>query len=154
MMQKILFLIMCAAVIGGCSAKPKYKPLKIDAESERVALNMQTLKQKKGDVVETVLSALYLSRVYPEQYGDGEYFLIACYTPRTCDVESFRLNGSVKPLEIGEVDDREIQELIPMQHAWNQYYVLKFPATPSKRLTLTHGSGPNGTGTLDFERDD
>ncbi len=142
------FIIFISIVIfsTGCSRTTAFDFFKMDDNYERAVDNLQTATLVKSFETQAILSTVYLNRVYPEKYKDGEYFFVSLYlrddirlyfkTGINNKKYTFTLNGN-KPLEAKELKtDDELRLSMPITNEWNRYYLVKFKSQNGKKLNL------------------
>ncbi len=145
-MRSILILIMTLFFISGCSRTSAFDFFKMDSNYERAVDNLQTGTIVNSFETKAILSTIYLNRVYPEKYNDGEYFFVSIYLREDIRLYfksgmnnkkyKFTLNGD-QPIEGKELEtDDELRITMPITNEWNRYYLVKFPKQQMNKLDL------------------
>ncbi|MEA3522528.1 MAG: hypothetical protein U9R50_06110, partial [Campylobacterota bacterium] len=136
-MRYILIFIVTLVFISGCSRTTAFDFFKMDDSYERAVDNLQTGTIVSSFETKAILSTVYLNRVYPEKYNDGECFFVSIYlrddirlyfkSGMNNQKYNFTLNGE-KPFEAKEIKaDDELRLAMPITNEWNRYYLVKFP---------------------------
>jgi hypothetical protein len=76
------FSVLCLIALftlSGCSDKGAFDLFKMDAAHERSVEQLRTGSIVLSLETKAIISALYLNPVYPDQYKDGESFIVAIY---------------------------------------------------------------------------
>ncbi len=145
-MKSLLSLALLATLFSGCSQTTAFDFFKMDANYERAISNLQTGTIARSFETEVILSSIYLNKVYPQQYRDGEYFFIALYIADKQDffLKSKQRNSDYK-LTLNGIDfvsAKELKEndplrsLMPINNQWNRYYLIRFAVQPREDLLL------------------
>ena len=162
-MRSLLFAIFALALFTGCSNTTAFDFFKKDAAYEKAIDNLQTGTIVKSFETEVILSTIYLNRVYPEKYNDGEYFFVAIYLRDDVRLYfksglnnkkyTFTCNGR-KPQETKMLQkDDELRLLMPITNEWNRYYLVKFKKQESKKLTLLLENDQYGSVVLAYRKE-
>ncbi len=145
-MKSLLLSALLASLFSGCSQTTAFDFFKMDANYERAISNLQTGTIARSFETEVILSSIYLNKVYPQQYHDGEYFFIALYI---ADAKRLFLKSKLRDsdykLTLNGVDfvsakelkkDDPLRSLMPINNEWNRYYLIKFATQPREDLLL------------------
>lgn len=93
-----------------------------------------------------LLTATYLSAVYPEKYGENESFLIGLYITDDFKDEkaginnpNFKITLNSEPfLGATELDkEDQILKQMPLINRWSRYYIVDFEHNESSQQTLS-----------------
>ncbi len=163
-MRIIVSLLSLLLLFTGCSHTTAFDFFKMDSEHERAVENMQTGTIVRSFETEAILSTIYLNRVYPDKYKDGEHFFAALYSREDIRLYfkqglnnnkyKFTCNGET-PIEARELkSDDELRRLMPITNEWNRYYYVKFPKQHTESLDLILESGLEETLTITYDLDD
>ncbi len=146
-MKLLLLTTLLVSFFSGCSHTTAFDFFKMDANYERAISNLQTGTIARSFETEVILSSIYLNKVYPQQYRDGEYFFIALYiaddqrpflNPEETEHSEYKLtlNGvnylNAKVLK----EDDPLRSLMPINNEWNRYYLIKFATQSREDLLL------------------
>ena len=145
-MRYISIFIITLFFITGCSRTSAFDFFKMDDNYERAVDNLQTGTIVSSFETKAILSTIYLNRVYPEKYSDGEYFFVSIYLREDIRLYfksgmnnkkyKFTLNGD-QPIEGKELEtDDELRIAMPITNEWNRYYLVKFPKQQISTLDL------------------
>ncbi len=145
-MRYFLIFSLTLIFISGCSRTSAFDFFKMDDNYERAIDNLQTGTIVSSFETKAILSTIYLNRVYPEKYNDGEYFFVSIYLREDIRLYfksginnkkyKFTLNGN-EPIEAKELEtDDELRLSMPITNEWNRYYLVKFPKQDMSKLDL------------------
>lgn len=150
-------LFFIAILFGGCSNKSAFDHFKLENANERAYANFQSKTvTNSSQKTEIVLSAIYLNQVLPDEYKNGENFLIAIYKDESSELDknSLELNF-MKPLSIRDVnDDSNLRDIMPIKSSWNHYYVVTFPTQESDVLQFIYETYRLEKVLLVFQKDE
>jgi len=163
-MRNILILISFFIFFSGCSKTTAFDFFKMDENYERAVDNLQTGTIVSSFETKAILSTIYLNRVYPKKYNDGEYFFVAIYLRDDIRLYfksginnkkyEFTLNG-VKPLDARELKtDDELRLSMPITNEWNRYYLVKFPIQDKDTLNLILQNDEYDSVALTYQKDE
>lgn len=164
MMRSIALLILAVLIIQGCSRTTAFDFFKMDTEHERAVENMKTGTIVRSFETEAILSTIYLNRVYPDKYKNGEHFFVALYSREDIRLYfkqglnnnkyNFTCNGE-KPIEARELKPGdELRRLMPINNEWNRYYYVSFPKQKIDTLDLVLESGLEEKVTITYHIDE
>ena len=123
-----LFLSAVATLVAftGCSHNNAFDRFEMSAQRERSEESIQSAKLVAENEVQGVATAVYLSRVDPDFYGDAEYFYIYLNSNNNENEPLFILNDS--PALLVEELPREniFTNLTQFSAAWKRYYLVGF----------------------------
>ncbi len=148
-MRTFLLLFLSLIFLNGCSRSTAFE---------------QTGTIVRAFETEAILSTIYLNRVYPEKYKDGEYFFAALYTRENVRLYfkaglnnkkyKFTCNG-YEPVEGQELKpDDELRLLMPINNEWNRYFLIKFPTQYTDKLDLILENDQAGSVHLEYHKED
>lgn len=154
--------ISALLVFTGCSQKGAFDLFKMDETHERAVEQLRTGTIVLSLETKAILSTLYLNKIDPLTYKEGEYFIAAVYfekddrTVKIRELESngygLTLNGKkatfIEPLN--EKDPR--RALIPIQNNWNRYYFIRFDPVAESSLTLRLENNQTGSVALKYQK--
>ncbi|MDD2829018.1 MAG: hypothetical protein PHW18_05535 [Sulfuricurvum sp.] len=157
-------IIALSIMIGfsGCADKGAFDLFKMDKAHERSVEQLRTGSILQSLETKAVVSAIYLNPVYPEQYTDGEYFVIAVYFEKdNRDLKKWDINAHGYALTLNTKIPTQIEELkesdpkrglIPVQNNWNQYYFIRFDSLPQGSLALQLENNQTGKVVLNYQK--
>ncbi len=147
---------------SGCTQQGTFDLFKMDAAHERAVEQLRTGSIVLSFETKAIVSSLYLNKVDPLRYKDGEHFIVSVYfekddrSDKKRDLESngyvLKLNGKkatlIEPLD--EKDSR--RTLIPIQNNWNRYYYARFNSEQNVSLTLRLENNQTGAVALNYQK--
>ena len=125
-MKTFLIITLTTFIFSGCSKYNAFSNFNLTQAQEKSEDSIQsaTINTKEGSV--GLLSAIYLNRVYPQKYKDGEYFYVYLYTQIDKKKLDFFLNNNLC-VELKELSvQNEFSHLVPSSEKWKKYYLVKF----------------------------
>jgi hypothetical protein len=149
-------------VFTGCSQKGAFDLFKMDETHERAVEQLRTGTIVLSLETKAILSTLYLNKIDPLTYKEGEYFIAAVYfekddrTIKNREMESngyeLTLNGKKATL-IEPLDARDPRRaLIPIQNNWNRYYFIRFDPVAESSLALRFENNQTGSVELKYPK--
>ncbi len=162
-MRFSLIALSALLMFSGCSQKGAFDLFKMDAANERAVENLRSGTILLSLETKAIFSSLYLNRVDPMQYKEGEYFVVSVYfqnDDRTIKNRALESNGYTltlngkKATEIEALDDKDPRRaLMPIQNNWNRYYFIRFDSVPSERsLVLRLENNQTGKVELNYQK--
>ena len=158
---KKLYPLLLAALIGlgGCSAKNEMAQL----FSHDTLYEKAVAYTREGQIVreletKAAVSATLLNEIFPKKYpySEGVYFFVGIVSP--LEPEEIQKNYHIamngeSPLSIKQIKEEDtLYKLMPNVNRWGKYFVVTFPPTSAKNLTIDFGIYPYGSVTLKFQR--
>ena len=142
----IIISTLSLFLIIGCSSNfERYVPTSAQESASNSYKNVRLLDDHNR--TETVLSTVYLNKVYPS-YADGyAHFIVAFYNPQnenrlffddnmTDEKGYVLLLGKRGALAAEKLDNDDLLlELMPVSNSWSSYYYVRYPM-PSARPVL------------------
>jgi hypothetical protein len=152
-MKTFFVFLVFAILFTGCANKNAFSRFNMSEKQELGADSISNSKIKMGDKTRGVLSAAYLNKVFPETYGEDEYFYAYCYLKDKKATPYFTLNGQ-KAISIQELPaSNQFTHLTSVDAKWNKYYLIRF-AKQGDILKFSLESGQSSSGLLVFEKDE
>lgn len=158
-MKKFFLFTLLVALFAGCAHKNE---IKIFAEDKPYVEALRYTKkgsiaislENKAQIIATYLNPL-------EHKNDKEYFFVRVYIDNDFEEAkkaglfhpgyTLTLNGQ-KPLQIKELShDSLLAKSMPLVEPWYRLYLVVFPKTHTKKLTLTFSNKAYGSVSLEFE---
>ncbi len=159
-MKKLYPLLLAALIgLGGCSAKNEMAQLfSHDPLYEKAVAYTREGQIVKELETKAAVSATLLNEIFPKKYSydKGVYFFVGIVSP--LDPEEIQKNYRItmngeSPLSIKRVDEEDtLYKLMPNVNRWGKYFLVTFPPTSAKRLTIDFGIYPYGSVKLTFQR--
>jgi len=149
-------------VFSGCSQKGAFDLFKMDESHERAVEQLRSGTILLSLETKAIISTLYLNKIDPLKYKEGEYFIASVYfehdnrSIRKRELESngysLTLNGKKATLIelIDEKDPRRV--LMPIQNNWNRYYFIRFDAASEPSLALRFENNQTGSVELTYSK--
>jgi hypothetical protein len=148
---------------SGCSQKGAFDIFKMDVANERAVENLRSGTILLSLETKAIISSLYLNKVDPIQYKEGENFIVSVYfqnddhTIKNRALESngyvITLNGKKATL-IESLDEKDPRRaLMPVQNNWNRYYLIGFDSMPAESsLVLRLENNQTGSVELNYQK--
>ncbi|MDD5051171.1 MAG: hypothetical protein PHO27_00385 [Sulfuricurvum sp.] len=163
MMRFSLIALLALLAFSGCAQKGAFDLFKMDEAHERAVEQLRSGTIVMSFETKAIFSSLYLNKVDPSKYHDGEYFLVALYfdtdnrTIKNRDWETYgyslTLNGK-KAAVIESIDDKDMRRsLMPVQNNWNRYYLIRFDSTSVPSLALRLENNQTGSVELNYQKE-
>lgn len=157
-------LIALSALLSfsGCSQKGAFDLFKMDKAQERAVEELRSGTILQSFETKAIFSSLYLNKIDPKTYRDGDYFIAALYFEkdnrliRKLDIAeygySLTLNGK-SPTIMEPLDDQDTRRrLMPSQNGWNRYYLIRFDSAPETALALRLENNQTGSVVLNYQK--
>lgn len=162
-MKKVLTIAATAFLLGGCSVPGAFDMFKMDEAHEKSVEQLRTGSIIQSMETKALVSAIYLNPVYPLEYKDDEYFVLAVYFEKTIQDTSkwsieehgytLSLNGTA-PVSVERLQENDPRrKLIPVQNNWNKYYLVKFSKIKDSVLKLQLENNQTGSVVLIYPKD-
>lgn len=160
-MRFSLIALSALLAFSGCSQKGAFDLFKMDKAQERAVEELRSGTIVLSFETKAIFSSLYLNKVDPLVYKDGEYFLASLYfendrRSEKLDIKDYgytlMLNGK-EPTSMEPLDEKDKRRrLMPVQHNWNRYYLIRFNAAPEENLTLRLENNQTGSVVLNYQK--
>lgn len=162
-MLRISGLAFLALVtLSGCSQKGAFDMFKMDTIHENAIEQLRSGTILLSLETKAIISTLYLNKIDPSTYHDGEYFVAAVYFQnddisdknRTIESDGYllTLNGKV-PVSVERLDERDPRrQLMPVQNNWNRYYLIRFAQEQGEALSLRFEKNQTGSVELNYSK--
>ena len=162
-MKFFLSIIVAIVSFSGCSGHSNaFDFFKFDTEYEKAISYTQSATLMRSFETKAILSSVYLNKVYPQKYRGKEAFFIALYSTENKDIfyqdadkkaeYTLRLNNqaplSIKPLS----KETLLRKEMPIQSAWNHYYLVEFAQSDANILHLTMSDENNESINLQYKK--
>ena len=152
-MKTFLTLSLLTILFSGCAKHSAFSDFNLTLSQERSEDSIQSAKIYNKTKTVGLFSSIYLNRVYPQKYKDGEYFYIYLYTKEDAKNLDFFLNNkpalSIKSLE----STNEFSKLTSPTESWKEYYLVQFKKE-GKKLTLQVKNSQISSDPMIFKKDD
>lgn len=160
-MVKIVAIGALLALLSGCTQTTAFDFFTMESAYERAITQMRTATLADESQTKAVVSAVYLNRVEPETYYEGEYFFIALYSKKQCALAEpgskrpgfvLTLNGKAF-IEASELDaTHPLRSAMPVRNEWNRYFLVHYAAQETEELVMTLAKEHHGEAKLTFEK--
>lgn len=161
-MRFSLITLSALLLFSGCSQKGAFGLFKMDEAQERAVEESRSGTIVQSFETKVIFSSLYLNKIDPKTYKDGEYFIAALYFEndnraiRNLDIAEYgyhlTLNGQ-SPTSIEPLDDKDPRRrLMPTQNSWNRYYFIRFDSAPQIALALQLENNQTGSVVLNYRK--
>jgi hypothetical protein len=154
--------ISALLAFSGCAQKGTFDLFKMDEAHERAVEQLRTDAIVLSLETKAIISSIYLNKIDPLKYKEGENFIIAVYFEKDdkgnwereleSDGYNLTLNGKkatlIEPLT--ESDPR--RSIIPIQNNWNRYYFVRFNPEASTSLALQLEKNQTGSVVLNYQK--
>jgi len=152
-MKTFLIIILFMFAFDGCSTKNAFSSFKITLEQEKSEDNIQSSKIKDGEIIDGLVTAIYLNKVIPQTYKENEYFYVYLYTKHNNDNIKFLLNGN-EALKVEELEAENIfTYLTSFKADWSRYYLVAFKAEDAN-LSFSVKNAQFSSNELIFEKEE
>ena len=152
-MKTFLTITLLSIIFSGCSKHSAFSDFNLTETQERSEDSIQSVKIYNGTKTVGLLSSIYLNRVYPQRYKDGEYFYIYLYAKNTSENLDFYLNSN-SIVKIEKLKPKnEFSNLTSPTEAWKEYYLVKFQKE-GKILTLEVKNSQVSSFPMVFKKDE
>lgn len=149
-------------VFSGCSQKGAFDLFKMDESHERAVEQLRSGTILLSLETKAIISTLYLNKIDPLTYKEGEYFIASVYfehdnrSIRKRELESngyhLTLNGKKATL-IELLDEKDPRRaLMPIQNNWNRYYFIRFDSATEPSLALRFENNQTGSVELTYPK--
>lgn len=147
---------------SGCAQKGAFDLFKMDEAHERAVEQLRSGTILLSLETKAIISSVYLNKIDPVQYKDGENFLVALYLDKDSTVIKNRdwetygytlmLNGK-KATSVESLDEQDLRRsLIPLQNNWNRYYIIRFDSAVGDSLALRLENNQTGSVELNYRK--
>lgn len=146
---------------SGCSGHGPYDLFKIDKHHERSIEQLRSGSILLSLETKAIISSVYLNKINPEKYHNGEYFVVSLYFDKEgrLSKEGFEANGFRLSLNGKNAVDTQLlaekgplRGLMPFQNNWNQYYLIRFDSVQEKSLVLRLEKDQIGSVELGYQK--
>jgi hypothetical protein len=149
-------------VFSGCAQKGAFDLFKMDEAHERAVEQLRSGTILLSLETKAIISSVYLNKIDPIIYKDGENFLVALYLEKDSTViknrdwesygYSLTLNG-VKATAVESLDEKDVRRsLIPVQNNWNRYFIIRFDPVSGDSLVLRLENNQTGSVELNYRK--
>lgn len=154
--------ISALLAFSGCSQKGAFDLFKMDEAHERAVEQLRSESIVLSLETKAIISSLYLNKIDPIAYKEGEYFIVSVYfekDDRTLKVRELESNGYKLSLNgkkatliepLNEKDPR--RSLMPIQNNWNRYYFIRFDSVKETSLALQLENNQTGSVVLSYQK--
>lgn len=147
---------------SGCAQKGAFDLFKMDEAHERAVEQLRSGTILLSLETKAIISSVYLNKIDPVMYKDGENFLVALYIDKDStaikdrDWESYgyslMLNG-LKATAVESLDEKDLRRsLIPVQNNWNRYFIIRFDPVVGDSLVLRLENNQTGSVELNYRK--
>ncbi len=161
-MRFSLIALSALLALSGCSQKGAFDLFKMDEAHERSIEQLRSGSILMSLETKAIISSLYLNKLDPVKYGEGENFIVAIYfekDDRTLKVRELESNGYTltlngnKALLIEPITEKDPRRaLMPVQNNWNRYYFIRFASLPQTSLELQLENNQTGKVVLSYQK--
>ncbi len=159
--MKILISLSVLLFLNACSHQNAFSEFSMDREQKRAITSLKRSKITQGVDVVGAFNALYLNKVYPNNYNTEEYFYISIYLKREQTLTYNDNNKSTLHLTLNGNPPLKIEQLKPKNrfsnlssstNKWNRYYLVSFDTTEDS-LVLKLESNHFNPVVLKYQKD-
>lgn len=157
-------VIALSALLGfsGCSQKGAFDLFKMDMAQERAVEELRSGTILMSLETKAIFSSLYLNKIDPLTYKEGEYFIVSLYfgkdnrSIKNLKIEEYgyhiTLNGKA-PTIMEPLDEKDRRRMMmPVQNKWNRYYLIRFDLAPEHSLALQLENNQTGSVVLNYQK--
>ncbi|MFT7859591.1 MAG: hypothetical protein ABXS93_01515 [Sulfurimonas sp.] len=154
-MKTVLTLITTLTFLTGCVDKNGFDNFNFTPKQEHWENNQVTTKIESETQIDGTISAVYLNKVMPELYKNGEYFYVSLYLKDESVKLSFSLNAQNSLLQEKLKNNEEFQQFDKNTNRWNSYYIVGFAEQKDVESLRLEAKGVNLTsGKMIFKKDE
>lgn len=152
-MKTFLTLMLIVTFFNGCSQKNAFSEFNITQNQEKGEENLLSSKIYGKNGVDGIVSAIYLNKIFPKRYQDGEYFYIALYLQNDKKSLKFFLNkrGAIKVTHLPA--SNAFSKIVSFQGTWKDYYLVKFHKS-TQELQLSVQNAHSSSQKMLFKKED
>jgi len=152
-MKTFVIIILFMFAFDGCSTKNAFSSFNITLEQEKSEDNIQSSKIVDGEIIDGLVTVIYLNKVVPQTYKENEYFYVYLYTKHNNDNIKFLVNGN-KALKVEELEPQNIFTYLTSFNAeWSRYYLVAFKAEDAN-LSFSVTNAHFSSNELIFEKEE
>ena len=162
-MRFSVIAVSALLLFSGCAQKGAFDLFKMDEAHERAVEQLRTDAIVLSFESKAIVSSLYLNKIDPIQYHEGENFILAIYfenDDRSIRVRELESNGykltlnTKKALRIEPMDEKDPRRaMMPIQNNWNRYYFVRFNSElNSSSLALQLENNQTGKVVLSYQK--
>ena len=154
-MKQIFFTLLTLFFLLGCVDKNGFSRFHLSQDEQRWENNRITAPIKHGKKTIGTVTAVYLNKVAPDLYKNGEYFYIALYTKEDVNDTQCSLNALPSLLQEELKDSKEFQKYAHQNAKWDKVYIVGFsPVTQIDVLQLVVKHNEYSSTPLIFKKDE
>lgn len=147
---------------SGCAQKGAFDLFKMDEAHERAVEQLRSGTILLSLETKAIISSVYLNKIDPDKYKDGENFLVALYIEKDSTIIKNRdwetygyaltLNGK-KATAVESLDEKDVRRsLIPVRNSWYRYYIIRFDSAAGDSLALRLENNQTGSVELGYRK--
>lgn len=161
-MRFSLVALSALLAFSGCSQKGAFDLFKMDKAQERAVEELRSGTIVLSFETKAIFSSLYLNKIDPQTYKDGEYFIGSLYfendirSDKKLDIADYGYHLTLNkkaPTSMEPLDEKDKRRrLMPVQHNWNRYYLIRFDSPAEENLTLRLENNQTGSVVLKYQK--
>jgi hypothetical protein len=162
MMRFSWIALSALLAFSGCAQKGAFDLFKMDEAHERAVEQLRSGTILLSLETRAIISSVYLNKIDPVTYKNGENFLVSLYIEKDDTVVknrdwetygySLMLNGK-KATTVEPLNEKDLRRtLIPVQNNWNRYYIIRFDPVADDSLSLRLENNQTGSVELNYRK--
>ena len=155
-MKNFVVIFFTLFFLGGCSVENGFSYFDFTLHEQNWENNRMSspIAMKQEQKAIGTVTAVYLNKVYPELYHDGEYFYISIYTKQDMNATQCFLNGELSLLQ-EELQSGDRFENLGHSTKWDKVYLVGFKELKGQdTLTLVVKNNDFSSTPMTFKKDE
>ncbi len=160
MRYRMALLLLTSLILNGCSPHGAMEYFDKNSDFERAMTTLRTGTLVEALKTKVLVNVIYLNRVDPDTYKEGEHFFVSAYREEDDSQGIFgeaftlTLNGE-KPAFFEELDkEHPIVVRMPLTVKWSRYYHVRFSQIESNDMILSLRHNSLGTISVKYAKDE
>jgi len=151
-MKIFIPILLSILLYSGCAQRNAFDDFALSQTREKSEDVIQTVKIKKADRVDGILTVVYLNKVLPKLYKNNEYFYVYYYLKDNNETLDFSLNNNPSMLREKLDSDNDFSYLTLFDAKWSRYNLIGFKKEGNV-LNLKVKTSKGATASLQFIKD-
>lgn len=154
-MKTLLTLLTSTILLSGCVDKNGFDNFNFSSQKQQWENNQINSRINYKTQMRGIVSAVYLNKVFPERYHDGEYFYVTFFLKDNTVKLDFLLNAEVATSIEELPNNAEFKNLVNDSREWNKYYIIGFAEQKDQdTLSLKVQNDILASGEMIFKKDE
>ena len=135
-MKTSLIILIFMVTFAACSKNNAFYDFNMSKKQELSEDSIRSSKIQKNDVIDGLITVLYINNILPKKYHGNEYFYVYMYIKNSNNKVHFTLNGK-KSINVKELNSKnEFSKLIRFDATWTKYYLVEFKKEKNKLIFM------------------